>query len=106
MAGAGNDAAGNQLWKLVSLVWIFRRWPRDAIVCAIQRDRRHIDFRTLSQAALHLLKAGVSGRVADSMTIRVNHQVHEVGIVERRRGAVKSLIGEMPSRGPVLPEEP
>src|SRR5207244_729341 len=40
----------------------------------------------------------------DPMSVRVNHEVHEVRIVERRRGPVVGFIGEAPGWRPRLPK--
>src|SRR5262245_65850843 len=40
------------------------------------------------------------------MTIRMNHDVYEIGIIERRNGSVECLIRKVPCRRPRLPQEP
>lgn len=49
-------------------------------------------------------KASFTGSIAPAMAIRMDHYIHEIGIVERRGGAIESFITEMPGRRPSLPQ--
>src|SRR5215475_8180899 len=84
----------------------FRRWPPEPIVLSIERDRWRVDFRTRGELLLHRLEARFARSVSEPMTIGMNHDVHEIRVVERRGGLVVRLVREMPRRRPGLPEIP
>src|SRR5262245_46353826 len=107
MAGVGYDSMRDEL-RENSFFRRRRLWRRspEPIVRAIKCDRRRLDFRACRKLLLHRLEARLPGSISESMTVRVNHYVHEVRIVERRRGAIVDVVGEMPGRRPRLPEIP
>src|SRR6185369_13788163 len=83
-----------------------RRWSPEPIVLPIERDRWRVDFRSGRELLLHRLEARFARSISEPMTIGMNHDVHEIRIVERRGGLVIRLVREMPRRRPGLPEIP
>ena len=68
----------------------------DAVFRTVQRDRRRLDLRALGQLCFHVSEPRLTGRVGIAVTIGMDHHVHEVRIVERRRCASEHVVGEAP----------
>ena len=84
-----------------------RRGPAaPGVVGAVQDDARHGDRRALGEAALDVVEARIAGRVAVAVPVGVDHDVDEVGIVERRRGVLEGRVVEAPGRRPFPPQQP
>src|SRR5262245_59876370 len=90
----------DQCRQLITLVRVFYRRSSDAIISAAQRDRRDVDLRPLRETLFHLDEPRLAGRIADAMTIRMNHEVYEIGIIERRSRAVECLVRKVPRGRP------
>src|SRR5262245_1224403 len=96
----------DQCRQLITLVRVFYRRSSDAIISAAQRDRRNVDLRPLRETLFHLDEPRLARRIADAMTIKMNHKVYEIEIIEKRSRAVECLVRKVPSRRPRLPQEP
>jgi hypothetical protein len=80
------------------------RRSHDAVVGAVEDDGRHRNRRTLGQPGLGIFEARLARSIADAVPVGVDHDVDEVGVVERRRRAVEGVVGETP-RWRYLPPE-
>ena len=69
-----------------------------AVAAALKNDGWHADRRLLCELALDGLERGVAGDVAETVTIGMDYDVDEIGIVERDRRAVVSGIVKFPIR--------
>ena len=67
-----------------------RRRTPEPIVGAIQGDRRDLDLRAVSQLAFHVGKPRLAWRVQIAVTIGMDHDIDEVGIVEGRRRSART----------------
>src|SRR5262245_64360677 len=105
MSGAGDNATTDELREDSTVGGIVLAGASQAVVRAVQRDRRDVDFRTARQLTLDRLEPRLALRVQVAVAIRVDDAVDEVRIVERRRGLLVRGIGELPGGRPLLPEQ-
>src|SRR4029453_14538897 len=81
----------------------FRRRQADSV--AMQHDRRNRNLWLCSQALFDRFEARITVSVAETVTVRMDHNVDEVRIVERRCGAVIGRVIELPIRRPQSPQQ-
>ena len=81
------------------------RRRRHTIVAAVERDGRHADLWPHGQTLLGLLDRRVSGRQREAMPVRMDDDLDEVGVVERRRRPRVRGIVEAPFRRPQPPQK-
>ncbi len=106
MSGAWNDAACDQGGEYRTLGGCYLGCgASQRIGGAIQKDRRRRNLRTLRELPLRLLKPLFARRICIPMAIGMDHDVDEIGIVERGRGQVVFFIAEVPAGRPGLPQE-
>src|SRR5688572_5335029 len=106
MARAVDDAAGDQLGESRSFIGILRGRPAESVAAAVEGDRGRFNPRTFGELPFDLDEPRFTGRIADAVTIRVDHHIDEIGIVERRCGLLVGLVRELPRRRPRFPQEP
>src|SRR5688572_1460631 len=106
MARAVDDAAGEQPGESRSFIGVLRGRPAESVAAAVEGDRGRFDPRTLGELPFDLHEPRFTGRIADAVTIRVDHHIDEIRIVERRCGLLVGLVRELPRRRPRFPQEP
>src|SRR5262245_23040692 len=104
MAHAGHDPALRPSRELGQL-GLGRRRPGYTVIAAMEHDRWYRDRRPARQAFFDVVEAWIAGRVAVAVTVRVDHDRHEVRVVEGRRREVIGGVLEVPARRPLLPEQ-
>src|SRR6476661_9101073 len=77
----------------------------DAVGVAVDRDGWHRDWRLRDETALDVGHGRITGNEAEAVSIGVDDDVDEVGVVECGRRAFERRIVERPARGPHLPEQ-
>src|SRR3546814_18073870 len=65
---------------------------------AVERDRRDRDGRLRGEAAFHLLIRRVARREREAVAVGLDHDVHEIGVVEGFRRAGEGRLVERPDR--------
>ena len=70
----------------------------ERIRSTVDRHRRHLHHGLLREAIFQRLQRGVPGLQTEYVAIAMNHDFHEVGIVEGTRGLGERRLVEWPTR--------
>ena len=76
------------------------------ILRRVQNDRRNGDLRLGRQLSLDLAVHRIARRQTIPMTIRVDHHIHEVRVIEGQRSPIEILGWERTARSPFPPQLP
>ncbi len=80
-----------------------RRSAKAALI-PTKDDGGHAHRWSLRELPLDILKTGLSRRVPVTVSIRVDHHIDKVWVVERGGRALERLVAELPTRRPGLPQ--
>src|SRR5262249_23318212 len=70
--------------------------PRgNAVVHAVQRNGRHHDRGKRGEPLLHAFEIGIAGRITEAVAVGLDHDIDEVGIVERCLRALVWRVDEL-----------
>ena len=72
----------------------------DAVAAPLKYDRRHGDRRLLRERGFHGLKNRIARGIAETVAIRMNDHIDEIGVFEGNRRTIIGRIIEFPVRGP------
>src|SRR5262245_28765479 len=78
----------------------------DAIGVAVDRDGWHRDWRLRDETGLDVGHGRIAWNEAEAVSIGVDDDVDEVGVVKCGGRAFERRVVERPARGPHLPEQP
>src|SRR5262249_48395049 len=78
----------------------------DATGVAVDRDGWHRDWWLRDETRFDVGHGRIAGNEAEAVSIGVDDDVDEVGVVECGGRAFESHVVERPTRGPHLPEQP
>src|SRR5262245_11292766 len=78
----------------------------DAIGVAVDRDGWHRDWWLRDETRFDVGHGRIAGNEAEAVSIGVDDDVDEVGVVECGGRAFESRVVEWPKRGPNFPEQP
>ena len=73
---------------------------------AIDRHRRHFYCRLLRQTIFERLQRRIARLKAEEPPVTMDHDIHEVGIVEGDRGPSERRLIEVPAGRPLVPQQP
>src|SRR5579872_4575486 len=105
MTRAGDEASRDEAGEVGAIAGRIFRWPEKAVVSTEERDGRHVDLRAHRQAMLGCIEASLALGIQVAMPIGMNDALHEIGVVEGRRGPVVRRVCKMPRRRPGCPEQ-